>query len=264
YEKEAFRMAGLSQPSLRWTWKEMEQYLAALDEAQIYSSTWRQYLFFDGGRDALFSYAYNWRNPCPDAIPADCHQPIPPENAAAALGWYRQMVAQPHYMADVVSLSPEERAQSPYRLWAAIRVDEPVFYEHWSQVTGPLGVVPFPGSERFDGVTPLWVEGAFISQHSAHPHAVWEWLKFLSYQAPSPRFRLIPARPSIAQQTNYWNALPRPLSEAMRAAFPFARPVTLADQVYFSWDQLTAVLTNQLTPTEAARRPTPITWFTAP
>jgi ABC-type glycerol-3-phosphate transport system substrate-binding protein len=214
--------------------------------------------------DALFAYAYNWRNPCPDAIPADCRHPIPPENVAAALEWYRQMVARPRYMADVVSLTPDERALSPYRLWAAVRVDEPVFYEHRSQAVGPVGVVPFPGSERFDGVTPLWVEGAFISQHSSSPHAVWEWLKFLSYQPPSPGFRLVPARPSTAQQTGYWTTLPRPLGEAMRAAFPFARPVTIADQVHFGWEQLTAVTTHQLTPDEAARRPAPITWFTPP
>jgi ABC-type glycerol-3-phosphate transport system substrate-binding protein len=263
YEKEAFHKTDLPEPSLHWTWAEMAHYLTALDAAQVYSPT-RPDLFFDVGQDTLFAYAYNWKNPCAGTIPANCRQAIPPENVAAALAWYRQMATQPHYMADVVSLTPEDRALSIFRLRSAIRVDEPVFFEHWSQVLGPLGVVPFPGSEQFDGVTPLWVESAFISQHSRHPHAVWEWLKFLSYLPPAPGFRLIPARPSTAQQTGYWTTLPRPLNEAMRAAFPFARPVTLADQVHFGWEQLTAVTTHQLTPEAAARRPAAVIWFTPP
>jgi hypothetical protein len=50
----------------------------------------------------------------------------------------------------------------------------------------------------------------------------------------------------------------------MRAAFPFARPVSIDDQGYFSLEQLTAVTSSQLTPAEAARHPQPITWFTTP
>jgi hypothetical protein len=47
----------------------------------------------------------------------------------------------------------------------------------------------------------------------------------------------------------------------MRAAFPFARPVTIGDQVHFGWDQLTAVTTNQLTPLQAAQTRPSIHWF---
>lgn len=260
YSKEAYRLAHLPEPSLRWTWDEMAVHLDALTAAQVYGP-FREYLFYDVGPDVLYAYAYNWQNPCGDTPPADCRQPIPAENVAAALDWYQQMVAQPQRMPDVAAFSAEDREFSRYRLWAAVWVDELVFYEHRLDVVGQMGVVPFPGSERFDGVTPLWVDGAFISQHSAQPHAVWAWFKFLSYQPPAPRFRLVPARPSTARQTTYWTTLPRPLSEAMRAAFPFARPVTLTDQGHFSWEQLTAVTTTQLTPTAAARQTPPITWF---
>jgi ABC-type glycerol-3-phosphate transport system substrate-binding protein len=263
YSQDAYAQADLPEPSLRWTWDEMAAHLDALDAAQVYGP-FREYLFYDVGPDILFAYAYNWNNPCGDTSPADCRQPIPVENIAAALEWYQQMVAQPQRMPDVASFSEEDRAYSRYRLWAAVWVDELVFYEHRLDVLSQLGVVPFPGSDRFDGVTPLWVDGVFISRYSPHPRAVWEWLKFLSYQPPAPRYRLIPARPSIARQTAYWTTLPRPLSEAMRAAFPFTRPVSIDDQSYFSLEQLTAVTSGHLTPSEAARRPQPITWFTRP
>jgi hypothetical protein len=124
-----------------------------------------------------------------------------------------------------------------------------------------MGVVPFPGSDHFDGVTPLSVEGNFISQHSERPLAVWQWLKFLSYQRPAPRFRLAPARASVADQTHYWASLPRPLGEAMRTAFPFARPILLEEQAYFSWELLAAVVSGELTAVEAGQRQPKLVWF---
>ncbi len=104
----------------------------------------------------------------------------------------------------------------------------------------PVGVVPFPGSDRFDGITPLWLRGSYISQHSEQPLAVWRWLKFLSYQSPASR--VIPARPSVAAETGYWTVLPRPLGDVMRTAFPFARPVTIEEQGMLTWEMVTAVL----------------------
>ena len=113
-------------------------------------------------------------------------------------------------------------------------------------------------------MTPLYVDGNFISGLSQRPLAVWQWLKFLSYQPPIGRYRYVPARPSVAARVNYWTSLPRPLADPMRTAFSFSQPITIGDQAYFSWDQLTAVATNQLTPDEAARRPVPIPWFSQP
>lgn len=69
---------------------------------------------------------------------------------------------------------------------------------------------------------------------------------------------------NVAARTAYWANLSRPLNEALRAAFPFARPVTLADQLYFSWEQITAVTTHQLTPRQAAQEIPALIWFTAP
>jgi hypothetical protein len=123
-------------------------------------------------------------------------------------------------------------------------------------------VVPFPGSDRFDGISPLWVQGAFISQQSERPYAMWQWLKFLSYQAPTSR--MIPARPSVAEAVGFWKFLPLPLGNAMRAAFPFARPVTIEDQTRLTWAQVTAVTSGNLSLAEAARQQLDTSWFGFP
>jgi ABC-type glycerol-3-phosphate transport system substrate-binding protein len=262
YDKAAYQRAGRPFPSLRWTWQEMAQDVVALafgregDEQPSWG-------FLDVGNDSLFAYAYN-EDDCEVAISGSC-RPLQAQNITAALAWYRQMAGQPGHMANLTSLLPSERDHvminwQSARRRAAIWVDEPVTYEY-HLLAAPMGVVPFPGSDRFDGVTPLWVEGNFISQHSERPLAVWQWLKFLSYQRPAPRFRLAPARSSVADQTHYWASLPRPLGEAMRTAFPFARPVLLEEQAYFSWELLAAMLSGELTPAEAAQRRPRISWF---
>lgn len=48
------------------------------------------------------------------------------------------------------------------------------------------------------------MSGAFITSHSQHPQAAWKWLAFLSHQPTAPRYRLIPARASVAVRTAYW------------------------------------------------------------
>jgi len=278
YDKAAYEQAGMAQPSLRWTWAEMEQDVATIVAAQPEGSD-LQWGFLDTGLDALFSYAYNWENSCSKRATVLCQRPLQPQNVAAALDWYSQQAGQPAQMPDLAAdreelLGPGSFALSSnwnasdqlFVLWnfqtarrkAAIWVDVPVNYEYQFLLV-PLGVVPFPGSGRFDGISPLWVQGAFISQQSERPYAMWQWLKFLSYQAPTSR--MIPARPSVAEDVGFWKFLPLPLGNAMRAAFPFARPVTIEDQTRLTWEQVTAVTSSKLSPAEAARQQIDVGWF---
>ncbi|MCP4289627.1 MAG: hypothetical protein GY792_35265, partial [Gammaproteobacteria bacterium] len=144
------------------------------------------------------------------------------------------------------------------RRQAVIWVDGAVNYEH-QLLLANTGVVPFPGSDKYGGISPLWVYGSFISQQSEHPLAMWEWLKFLSYQRPVPR--LIPARPSVAVDAGYWATLPPELDEAMRLAFPLARAITPEEQSYISWTQVKSVVTGEMTPIQAARQRPAVRWF---
>ena len=255
YNKQFYRDAGLEEPSLRWTWVEMGEDLAELEGVVTAVNSALHYTtFLDVGRDSLFAYAYNWQTDCPETITVRCQTDLTPARISATLAWSQQLTE--------AGLAPA-RSQDDQAQWnwqAAVRVEEPVYYEHFLQFSS-MGVAPFPGSDRFDGITPLWLEGSFITQHSQNPLAVWRWLKFLSYQAPLSSYRLVPARPSVAAKADFWRLLPRPLNEAMRAAFPFSRPVTIEDELWFDADVITAVATHQLTPDQAASAPPSLRWF---
>ena len=257
YDKAAYRRANRPEPSLDWTWPEMTEDLTTLVSAQSETSdlSWG---FMDPGLDTLYSYVYNWDHRCTEKAAVLCQNQlqIRTQNVVAALDWYSQMAARPGTMPDLTGLAPDDRENILWNLQgarrqAAVWVDLPVLYEHHF-LLAPIGVVPFPGSDDFSGITPLWVHGGFVSQGSKRPLAVWQWLKFLSYQRPVPR--LIPARPSVAAEMDYWTRLPPQLGDAMRATFPFARPVMMGEGAYISWEQVAAAVSGRLSPLEAARQ----------
>jgi ABC-type glycerol-3-phosphate transport system substrate-binding protein len=260
YDKAAYQLAERPEPSWQWNWAEMETDMSAMIAAQPPDSV-MEWGYLDVGRDTLFAYAYNESGRCRRE---NCPTSLQPQQIQAALKWYQQMVAY-NQMPDVSSLTPYEREEfllsnQSARRHAAIWVEEPVSYEH-HLLLNAIGVAPFPGLDLFDGTTPLWVDGSFISATSKRPYATWQWLTFLSKQPHLSGFRYIPARPSLAAQAGFWFALPRALADPMRAAFNNARPVTIADQLYFTPEQITAVAGGELAPTTAAQIQPTIHWF---
>ena len=282
YDKAAYDGAEHPEPSSRWTWDEMAQDVTSIvsDQQQPTDLTWG---FLDVGLDSLFSYAYNWNTECAETVTVFCRTPMRTENVAAALDWYSEMANQedqmPNLTGDLANafstrqmltigesgaeFDEEHKVMLLLNLQgserkAAIWVDSPLTYE-FNLLLSPVGIVPFPGSDRFDGITPLWLQGNFISQYSERPLAVWQWLKFLSFQPAAPRF--IPARPSVASMSGYWTTLPRPLGDVMRTAFPFGLPVTIEEQGMLTWEQVATVISGELSAAEAAQdRPT-VQWF---
>ena len=264
YDQSAYQAANHPEPSLRWTWDEMTQGMETVlatnpSEAMIWGH-------LDVSRDTLYSYAYNWKNNCTEETTVRCGRQLDATAVTAALEWYENMVSSGQ-MPDTTQIPEAElihfvRRSLSVDRWALMWTDDPIEYEHLLLLDA-VGILPFPGSDRFDGITPLWVRGNVITQQSERPLATWEWIKFLSYQPPVQRLRLIPARPSVASSANFWTKLPLPLGNAMRTAFPFARPVLIEEQSYFTNEQLTAVLSGQMTPEEAARTWPQKQWFNA-
>ncbi|HUM70838.1 MAG TPA: extracellular solute-binding protein, partial [Chloroflexota bacterium] len=263
YDKAAYRRAQYPEPSPRWTWDEMRRDM--LITAKPYAADYPSWGFLDPGNDTLFSYAYNWENDCNEPAAIRCERPLTDTAVSAALTWYLDMAGQRGQMPNLTEIPNRERENlllnwQSARRRAVIWVDVPRRYE-FQRLLAPLGVTLFPGSSQFDGMTPLHVSGHFISQQAENPRAVWEWLRFLSYSPLRAQFRLIPARPSVAERDGFWQTLPRELGNPMRIAFPFARPIRLADQRYFTEEQVTAVLTDTATPEQAARLIPPLVWF---
>ncbi len=279
YDIGAYQTAELPTPSLRWTWDEM-----ARDVSQLgypINQNILRWGYLDTGLDSLYSYAYNWNNQCAQTATILCQTPLRTQNIAAALEWYRQMAVDEQSMPNLVEQLPEllgsasltflneemhpdqrehfllSNFQSAKRM-SAVWVDEPINYEH-QLLLSQIGVVPFPGSDRFDGITPLRIQGNFISQTSERPFAVWQWIKFLSFQRPSLRY--VPARPSVANEMSFWFILPLPLGDVMRTAFPFAKPITIEEQTAITWEQITAVISGELTPAQAANQQNSVVWF---
>lgn len=263
YDKTAYQLAEYPEPSLRWTWEEMAQDMLIV--ANPYSEKRPNWGFLDTTNDALFSYAFNWENECAEPVTVRCRHALEPAAVIAALAWYQQMAGQPGLMPDLSAYEATEMDNvllnwQSARRKAVIWVDSPLNYEY-RLLLAPLGALSFPGSNRFDGITPLHVQGHFISQGTDNPRAVWEWLKFLSFRPPAPKFRYVPARPSVAEDSRFWQRLPRELGNPMRIAFPFARPVTVAEQRYFTWEQVTAVASGQAAPQAAVQIVPPVAWF---
>ena len=263
YDKKTYLLAGVPEPNLFWQWTDINESVPAVLAAQPeYSSLIWQFL--DISQDALFAYAYSLADSCPETAVPPCLQPLQPNHIAGALAWYKGLVQQ-EQIPDLTQQSDGEREQIMNNFQSAQRhalfwVDEPIKFEYY-QLLDPVGIVPFPGVESLEGVTPLWVDGAFISSYSKRPYAAWQWLKFLSRQPPVKSYRLVPARPSVASDTNYWRSLPRPLVDAMRTAYTFSRPVTLPEKRYFDWAQLAEVVSGAQSPQETAQQAPLINWF---
>ncbi|MCB9433576.1 MAG: extracellular solute-binding protein [Ardenticatenaceae bacterium] len=264
YDQEAYEQAGLRPPSLRWTWDEMAVNLRGLTTNPPLTMP-TSLGFIDASTDTLYAYAYNWNNVCGESATVRCQHRLATQNVAAALAWYQGLQAQPNFMPDLTTLTAQERedrvrGEQMLRRQIAVWVDAPSTYEDY-QFGRPIGIVPFPGSDRFDGITPLEVWGTFMTQGSKRPLATWQWLKYIShYPLPLP-LRTLPARPSTAAQIGFWEAMPPPLADAMRTAFPFARPIRLDEKEAITWEMITAVINGSQTPEEAAGGETAVSWF---
>ena len=202
FDKESYAIAGVPEPNLFWQWADMSESGPAVLAAQPeYSSlTWQ---LLDVSRDALFAYAYSLAGSCPDTDVSPCFLPLQSHQIAEALNWYKGLVQQGQ-MPDLTQQSADEREWTLNNYQSAQRhalfwVDQPIRFEYY-QLLDPVAIVPFPGVENMEGVTPLWVDGAFISSQSTRPRVTWEWLEFLSYQPPVESYRLVPARPSVASR----------------------------------------------------------------
>ncbi|MCO5198198.1 MAG: extracellular solute-binding protein [Anaerolineae bacterium] len=262
YDTRAYAAANRLPPSMRWTWDELAADMEALVAAQPPDS-WIDVAYLDTTLDTLYAYASNHEPACQTRNLAPCLAPLSAEAITTALVWYLTSTADPDHMADLTDILAPQRARvltnwQSARRQSAIWVDEPVYYEHRLLLL-PLGVTTFPGTDRFDGSAPLWVQGSFISAYSKQPRAVWTWLNFLSHTTPMQRYRLVPARRSVAHDYAYWETLPRELGEALRTAFPLARAVRIEERELFTWERLAQVVENGV---DSAETSPPLYWFT--
>ncbi len=261
YDREMFRRAERPFPRPDWTWEEL----------------WADARFFTGrgdtawglvalDHDLLYSLAYNAGNSCDREVTVFCSPRLRAQDVAAAYAAYRSLA---DLLPDMTALTTREKQNyfmtqiSVSSRNTALWVDEPLLYEQHF-LSRAAGVVAFPGSATFGGVTPLHIEGNMISGLTDRPQAVWQWLKFLSYQYLIRQDRQVPGRPSVAAAHRYWETLPPELSRTMREAFPYARPILLAEIGTFNDEVLAQVLSGELSPAQAGQIEPAVRWFDRP
>ncbi len=217
-----------------WTFREYENLIAT-----VQAQTDKSGLLLSAS-DLLYAHAFAHRG-----------EALNRTQAAETLRWFSQL-DETRFLNQ---LDPAVRRQQALTILSSNRqaatwIDAPSEYEYHSLLSG-LGVASFPASDRLTSIAPLWVEGGMISSSSKNPIAVWRWLLYLSHQAPKLNRRVIPARPSVASETAFWQTVPQPLNDVMRNAFPTARAITVEDRRYFSAE---SIPTNN-------PQPTPLIWF---
>ncbi len=262
FHRDAYVEAGLIGPTPGWTWADLKREAMTLRDGRLESGAELTWGYLDQGFSTLYAFAFSQQEACRNSTVRPCAAALSDKDIAAALAWYAEFMEDGRTTPDISQLPATERERllinSLFR--TALWVDSPVYFEHRSLMF-PMGVAIFPGEDGLGGSTPLWTRGGFISSSSKRPLAVWEWLKFLSDQPPMARYRLIPARPSVANTSGYWGGLPGAIGEPMRLAFPSARPVRLADQGAFSWEQVGKVATGAISAEEAVSLGTRPAWF---
>lgn len=258
-DSQAHAQAGLAANGPQ-DWPTLQQNVASImttaDEREL------RWGFLDLGNDALFAYALGVQ--CPGAVNQPCKTRLGEQAVAAALTWYRKMVAEEKLAPNITELDYQGRIdfalnnQSNPRGMAAW-VDLPVYYEHHIQIA-PFTVHQLPGlNER--QLTPVRVTGGFINTTSAHPRAVWTWLNYLSEQRPVNQPRALPARISVRDEIDYWGQIPHPLKAPLRDSIRNARAIRLDEQRLFRFDDLARLLDGESLPEVIAKDELVIEWF---
>ncbi|MDW8212452.1 MAG: extracellular solute-binding protein [Roseiflexaceae bacterium] len=225
YNRTLFQNAGLPEPRPGWTWDDL---LAVAERLTGRSgATILTYGFLEpsGGALTLMSLLEK-QGVNPLTLPT-AEVDLTSSAYVAALEriqeWHRAgVLVGPYWSGDP--------AEDPIRL---VREGRVAIWSDLSYVSNddgspwtpdfPVGRVPFPKGSFYDpffGFT----KGFMISGGTAHPEAAWRWIEWLSRQPLNDQQRdfdpllRIPARQSLAEQTEFWSKLDPQTAEAYRWA----------------------------------------------
>jgi multiple sugar transport system substrate-binding protein len=225
YNRALFQNANLPEPRPGWTWDDLLATAERLTE-----------------RSGLTTLTYGFMEPSSGLLPilgllekqginpltavAEETDLTAPEYVAAVeriQEWYRTGVLVEPYARN----APAEDAARLVRegrvaIWSDMTYVSNDDGSPWTP-DFPVGRVPFPKSSVFD---PFFssTEGFMISGGTAHPEASWRWIEWLSRQPAAEDqqgfgpFARLPARQSVAQQTEFWSKLDPQTAEAYRWA----------------------------------------------
>ncbi|HSH04688.1 MAG TPA: hypothetical protein VLL52_19405 [Anaerolineae bacterium] len=216
--------------------------------------------FLDVSQNSLFAVYVGGLARCP-------HDCWPEMYVDSALDWYQFILDIDNHeledivpaMIDTTELTAEERALALYR-WQSVERRALVWVDEWERyeqvsLMAPIGIDRFP-------TPPLWVDGGFVLAASEQAEWGWRWLVFMSEQVPQGRFRLVPARLSVAERSGFWAGLPEAVRPVLEGMMANGEGVNLAERGLFEPEVVGAVVAGEMTREEGVRLMTrEVKWF---
>ncbi len=221
YNRTLFQKANLPEPRPGWTWEELMATAERLTERS--GSTVLTYGFADpssGLLPLLGLLEQQGVNPlAAGAAEIDITTPEYVAGVEKIQEWYRTGVL---YGRDISDVSVEQLIrEGRVAIWSDLTYVRNDDGSPWTP-DFLIGRVPFPKSAFLEYYSSS--EGFMISGGTLHPDAAWRWIEWLSRQPVigyveevGPHTPL-PARQSVAQQTEFWSKLDPQTAEAYRWA----------------------------------------------
>ena len=216
YNKDLFDQYGVAYPQPGWTWDDFLQKAAALTapDKGIYGYTTRE-----GYADSFFFLGQHGGRLVDNNGQPTFNDPLNVE----AMQWYSRLF----YDLKVAPTLAESSALYGYSrdsallgilsgkigMWHGTLSDRGGMNQNLAKWNIRWGVIPLPMEAR--PFTGAFFEGYAIANELANPEAAWQWISFLSQQAPN---RLMPPRRSVAESANYANQAGADVAEAGRAS----------------------------------------------
>ncbi|MEM8530752.1 MAG: extracellular solute-binding protein [Chloroflexota bacterium] len=214
YNKVLWEEAGLAPPTADWNW---EEFVTAAEQLTVKrDDTIERYGFIGNDADMFFADLAAQGVHLTE-IPMDQIQWDRPEVVAALqrLKEYRETGLLYQATIDAPSDVRAMIANQEIAIW-----EKGLFAPNSSDWVAPfeIGTTFYPTGSGFSSMS-VRFDGFIMSSGTQYPQEAWQWLSFLSRQAPPlshmfPDSAPIPARKSLALQSGYWDSL----SDEMRSS----------------------------------------------
>ncbi len=217
FDDAAFDAAGLPRPAPGWTWGDFQKAAHALTRRE--GSQVARYGFVPWGSPTTLL------GPVVDAVLADTGGDLAPTALAEALNWYVLLADEGSTPSEESEEAWEQNANLIDSGQAAMWVDT-LLNLPWrrSSLGAEIVVAPFPVSADglMSSTTPAMPFCAAMSAGTNHPQEAWAWLSFLTNHPVGEEPWHVPARPSVAETSGYWDNVAAETQSVLRFALQHA------------------------------------------
>ncbi|MBN1217313.1 MAG: sugar ABC transporter substrate-binding protein [Anaerolineae bacterium] len=208
YNKDLFDQNNVPYPHIDWTWDDfLNSGLSVTNpEAGIYGYTTTGPVTTPGFFDAVY-FIYQHGGRIVDDVQNPSQTTFDEPLTIEAVEWYAKLYTE-YDIAPTLQEARRTFRGGQYAIYDGIRNGRIGMWigalSERGGLTWPVewdmnwGVAPLPRDAQ--SLTQIWVEGYAIAAQTQDVEAAWQWILFLSRQTS---YRLVPARPSLAESEAY-------------------------------------------------------------